>query len=407
MPPALDSPVLSRPDSLSAAQARRINLYAQGFGEKRPSGRIDRRHVRKVFDRLGLLQIDSVNVLVRSHYLPLYSRLGPYDRSMLDRFVYTDHEAFEYWGHEASLIHTRFHPLLRWRMASDHQWGGMRRFAQEKADLIEEVHALVVAEGFTGSSDLGARERRKEPWWDWNDNKAALEHLFYVGRLAATRRENFERAYCDPALMVPADVLAAPTPSERDALVGLLEHAARAHGVGTAKDLGDYFRLPIKQVRPLLEEMADDGLVERVDVEGWGRQQAYVHPDAHLPRWVRAQTLVSPFDSVMWERDRVERIFDFTYRIEIYTPKPKRVYGYYVLPFLLGDRYVGRVDLKADRAASALLVQSAFAEEGVDHLEVAEPLHDELRLLACWLGLDDVVVKDRGDLAPTLAMIAT
>jgi uncharacterized protein YcaQ len=397
---------LARPDSLSAAQARRINLYAQGFGEKRPAGRVDRRHVRKVFERLGLVQIDSVNVLVRSHYLPLFSRLGPYDRSLLDRFAYRDHEAFEYWGHEASLIRSELQPLFRWRMASDHQWAGMRRFASEKADVIEEVCALVLANGHTSSGDLGGRERRKEPWWDWNDNKAALEHLFYVGRLGAVRRDNFERAYCDPALSVPAAVLARPTPSERDAMVGLLEHAARSHGVGTAKDLADYFRLPIKPARALLEEMAADGLVERVEVEGWGKQPAYVHPEAHLPRWVRAQALVSPFDSVMWERDRVERTYGFSYRIEIYVPKPKRIHGYYVLPFLLGDGYVARVDLKADRAASQLLVQSAFAEPDVDHLEVAEPLLDELRLLAVWLGLDDVVVKDLGDLAPTLRMVA-
>jgi uncharacterized protein YcaQ len=396
---------LPRPDSLSAGQARRLNLYAQGFGEKRPSGRIDKRHVRKVFERLGLIQIDSVNVLVRSHYLPLFSRLGPYDRSLLDRFVYRDHEAFEYWGHEASLIEARLHPLLRWRMAGDHQWAGMRRFAEEKAQVIEEVHALVLAQGLTSSSDLGGREKRKEPWWDWNDNKAALEHLFYEGRLGATRRENFERAYCDPALVIPPDVLATPTPTERDAMVGLLEHAARAHGVGTAKDLGDYFRLPIRVVRPLLEEMASDGLVDRVEVEGWGKQPAYVHPDAHLPRWVRAQALVSPFDSAMWERDRVERLFGFSYRIEIYVPKPKRVHGYYVLPFLLGDRYVARVDLKADRATSTLLVQSAFAEADVDHVEVAEPLLEELRAMARWLDLGDVVVKDRGDLAPTLHMV--
>ena len=353
-----------------------MNLYAQGFGEKRPTGRVDRRHVRKVFERLGLLQIDSVNVLVRSHYLPLFSRLGPYDRSLLDRFVYRDHEAFEYWGHEASLIHTPLHPLLRWRMASEHQWGGMRRFAREKADLIERVHELVLAQGQTGATDLGERERRKEPWWDWNDNKAALEHLFYVGRLGATRRENFERAYGDPALTIPAEVLGAPTPPEREAMVGLLEHAARAHGVGTAKDLGDYFRLPIKRVRPLLEEMAEEGVVDRVEVEGWGRQPAYVHPEAHLPRWVRARALVSPFDSVMWERDRVERTYGFTYRIEIYVPKPKRVHGYYVLPFLLGDRYVARVDLKADRVGRRLLVQASHAEPDVDHLEVAEPLLD-------------------------------
>ncbi len=395
---------MSRPDSLSAAQARRLHLHAQGFGEKRPTGRVDKRHVRKVFERLGLIQIDSVNVLVRSHYLPLFSRLGPYDRSILDRFAYRDHEAFEYWGHEASLLHQDLHPLLRWRMAGQHQWGGVRRLVEDRADLIEELHQLVLAEGPASAGELDATEAKKGPWWGWGDTKVALEHLFYVGRVGAVRRGNFERAYCDPAVVVPADVLARPTPTEREALVALLERAARAHGVGTAKDLADYFRLPIKVVRPLLEEMAADGVVERVEVEGW-THPTYVHPDAHLPRWVRACALVSPFDPVMWERERVERLFDFTYRIEIYVPKPKRTHGYYVLPFLLGDRYVARVDLKADRAGSTLLVQSAFAEEGVDHLEVAERLAEELRLMAAWLGLGPVVVKDRGDLAPTLATV--
>ena len=394
---------MARPDSLSAAQARRLHLHAQGFGEKRPTGRVDKRHVRKVFERLGLIQIDSVNVLVRSHYLPLFSRLGAYDRSLLDRFAYQDHEAFEYWGHEASLVHSELHPLLRWRMAGEHQWGGVRRIIEDRADLVEELCALVLAEGPASAGDLDATERKKGPWWGWGDTKVALEHLFYVGRVGAVRRGSFERAYCDPKTVVPPEVLARPTPTDREALVGLLEHAARGHGVGTAKDLGDYFRLPIKVVRPLLEEMANDGIVDRVEVDGW-KHPAYVHPDAHLPRWVKACALVSPFDSVMWERDRVERVFGFTYRIEIYVPKPKRTYGYYVLPFLLGDRFVARVDLKADRAASALLVQSAFAEDGVDHLEVAERLAEELRLMADWLGLDDVLVKDRGDLAPTLRM---
>lgn len=395
---------MARPDSLSAAQARRLHLHAQGFGERRPTGRVDKRHVRKVFERLGLIQIDSVNVLVRSHYLPLFSRLGPYDRSLLDRFAYEDRGAFEYWGHEASLLHKDLHPLMRWRMAGEHQWGGVRRIVEDRADLVEELHALVLAEGPASAGDLDATERKKGPWWGWGDTKVALEHLFYVGRVGATRRGGFERAYCDPTTVVPADVLARPRPEDRDALVALLERSARGHGVGTARDLADYFRLPIKVVRPLLEEMADEGVVERVEVEGW-RQPAYVHPDAHLPRWVRACALVSPFDSVMWERDRVERVFGFTYRIEIYVPKPKRTYGYYVLPFLLGDRYVARVDLKADRAASALLVQSAFAEDGVDHLEVAERLAGELRTMATWLGLGDIVVKDRGDLAPTLRML--
>ncbi len=396
---------MGRPDTLSAAQARRVHLAAQGFAAPRPTGRVDRRHVRRVFERLGLIQIDSVNVLVRSHYLPLFSRLGPYDRGLLDRYAYRDHEAFEYWGHEASLIQAELHPLLRWRMAQEHRWAGMREWAREQRPLIESVLADVASRGPMSAGELDAAERKKGPWWGWGDTKRALEHLFYEGRLGALRRDSFERVYCDPRLVVPADVADRPTPSERDALVGLLERSARGHGVGTAKDLADYFRLPITVVRPLLDEMAADGLVERVDVEGW-KDPAYRHPDAALPRWVRACALVSPFDSVMWERDRVERMFGFRYRIEIYVPKPKRVHGYYVLPFLLGDRYVARVDLKADRADSCLLVQSAFAEEGFDRAEVAGRLAGELRTLATWLGLDDVTVVNRGDLAPALRAAA-
>ena len=352
---------------------------------------------------MGIIQIDSVNVLVRSHYLPLFSRLGPYDRSLLDRFAYTDHEVFEYWGHEASLIHADLHPLLRWRMVGDHRWSGMRDYAADKADAhFDALHAAVLERGTASAGELESGAIKKGPWWGWGDTKRSLEHLFFIGRVGAVRRPNtFERAYCDPADVIPPAVLEQGTPDRRDAMVALLERSARGHGVGTAKDLGDYFRLPIKEVRPLLEEMADDGIVDRVAVEGW-KGPAYVHPDAHLPRWIRASTLVSPFDSVMWERDRVERVFGFTYRIEIYVPKPKRVFGYYVLPFLLGDRFAARVDLKADRAGSRLLVQSAFAEDGVDQDEVVVPLLDELRTMASWLGLDDVVIQPRGDLAPAL-----
>ncbi|MGZ8762222.1 MAG: winged helix-turn-helix domain-containing protein [Acidimicrobiia bacterium] len=392
---------MPRPDSLSLAQARRIALAAQGFAASRPIGRIDRRHLRKVFDRLGVVQIDSVNVLVRSHYLPLFSRLGPYDRSLLDRLAYSDHEVFEYWGHDASLIRADLEPLFRWRMEGDHQWSGMRRLDAEHGELIETLYAEVMARGPASAGDLDAADRKKGPWWGWGDTKRALEHLFHEGRVGAIRRATFERAYCDPELVVPPAVRQRPTPTSRGAMVELLVHAARGHGVGTAKDLADYFRLPITVVRPLLEEMADDGLVERVQVEGW-KHPTYLHPEARLPRRVDACALVSPFDSIMWERDRIERLFGFRYRIEIYVPRPKRVFGYYVLPFLLGDRYVGRVDLKADRAGSRLLVQSAFAEAGVDHGEVAERLRDELHTMAVWLGLDDVVVNDRGDLAPTL-----
>ncbi len=392
---------MARPDSLSLAQARRMTLGAQGFAEQRPTGRIDRRHLRKVFDRLGVIQIDSINVLVRSHYLPLFSRLGPYDRSLLDRLAYDDHEVFEYWGHDASLIRADLEPLFRWRMKGDHQWSGMRRLDAEHGELIEALYGAVMSGGPFSAGDLDTTDLKKGPWWGWGDTKRALEHLFHEGRVGATRRSTFERAYCDPALTIPPAVRQRPTPPSRDAMVELLVHAARGHGVGTAKDLADYFRLPITMVRPLIEEMADDGVVDRVTVEGW-KHPTYKHPGVKLPRRVDVCALVSPFDSIMWERDRIERLFGFRYRIEIYVPKPKRVFGYYVLPFLLGDRYVARVDLKADRAGSRLLVQSAFAEVGVDHFDVAERLRDELRTMAVWLGLDDVVVNDLGDLAPAL-----
>jgi len=344
-----------------------------------------------------------VNVLVRSHYLPLFSRLGPYDRSLLDRFAYDDHEVFEYWGHEASLIHSELQPLLRWRMAGDHRWTGMRHWiaAQDPA-TFDALHDAVLADGPLSAGELDGTDRKKGPWWGWGDTKRSLEYLFYVGRVGAVRRRNtFERAYVDPAHVLPVAVQERPTPEARDAMRALLERSARAYGVGTAKDLADYFRLPIKAARPLLDEMATDGIVERVTVEGW-KQPAFVHPEAALPRRVDACALVSPFDSVMWERERIERLFGFSYRIEIYVPKPKRTYGYYVLPFLLGDRYVARVDLKADRAGSRLLVQAAHAEDGVDDLDVAERLAGELRTMATWLGLDDIAAAERGDLAPAL-----
>ncbi len=393
---------MARPATLSADQARRITLAAQGFATPRPTGRVDRRHLRAVFARLGLVQIDSVNVLVRSHYLPLFSRLGPYDRSLLDRFAYEDHALFEYWGHEASLVDVELQPQFRWRMDSDHRWSGMRRWTADKRALLDATHATVLANGAPMSAaDFGVERPKKGPWWGWDDTKRSLEALFYEGRLGAIRRSTFERAYCDPAHTIPAAILARPTPDRRDALVVLLDRSARGHGLGTAKDLADYFRLPIKEVRPLLEEMADGGMLERVQVDGW-TAPTYLHPEATIPRRVHARALVSPFDSIMWERDRIERLFGFSYRIEIYVPKPKRVYGYYVLPFLLGDRYVARVDLKADRARRALLVQAAWAEPAVDPEEVAEALASELRSMATWLDLDDVVVADRGDLARSL-----
>lgn len=399
-----------RPSSLSAAQARRTVLAAQGLATARPGGRVDRRHLRSVVRRLGLVQMDSVNVLARAHHLPFFSRLGPHDPTLLDRLAYRDHELFEYWGHEASLIDVGLEPLLRWRMADGHRWSGPATVGGRRPDLIQQVEAIVHETGPVSAAEvdevLGTQRDRTGPWWGWGDTKKALEHLFWHGRVGAVRRAGFERAYCHPSVTVPADVRELPTPARADALAQLVLVAARAHGLATPKDLADYWRLPIREVRALVPDLVADGRLEAVSVEGW-RETALRHPDATLPRRVEACALVSPFDVAMWHRDRVERIHRFRYSIEIYVPEAKRVHGYYVLPFLLGDTYVARVDLKADRPGRRLLVQSSWAEpdlvdRGTDEATVAARLTGELRLLADWLGLDDVVVVDRGDLAPAL-----
>ena len=361
------------------------------------------------------MQIDSVNVLVRAHHMPFFSRLGPHDAGLLHRLAYEDHALFEYWGHEASLVDVDLEPLLRWRMAEGHRWSGPATVGARQPDLIDRLEALVCEVGPVSAAEvdelLGTRRDRTGPWWGWSDTKKALEHLFWHGRVGAVRRGSFERAYCDPAVTVPAPVRSRPTPTREEALRGLLLIAARAHGVATPKDLADYWRLPIQEVRALVPGMVADGQLEAVAVEGW-RETALRHPDATLPRRVDACALVSPFDVAMWHRERIERLHGFRYAIEIYVPAAKRVHGYYVLPFLLGDTYVGRVDLKADREGRRLLVQAAWAEpdlagRGTDQLEVAERLRGELRLLATWLDLDDVVVTDRGDLAPVLAAMAS
>ncbi len=400
---------MPRPRSLSAAQARRLVLRAQGLDRGRPTGRVDRRHLRGVIDQLGLIQIDSVNVLARTQYLTMFSRIGPYDTALFDEMAYVDNEMFEYWGHVASLVATRFHPHLRWRMKDDHDWGSLARVGEEYPELVKALEAEIHASGPWSAGDLDESGQRKGPWWGWGDTKRALEYLFWSGRVGALRRGNFERVYCAPAHAVPSSVLELPAPDAAIAHRSLLLHAARMHGVGTARDLADVWRQPIRLARRHLDDLAAEGQLEVVDVEGW-RDQAYLSPDVTLPRRTAACALVSPFDSVMWERDRVERLFDFRYRIEIYVPKPKRVYGYYVLPFLLGDTYVARVDLKADRAGKRLLVQSAHAEpdldrRGTDEVEVAERLSAELQTMASWLGLDDVHIVGGGDLSVALSAV--
>jgi uncharacterized protein YcaQ len=386
---------------LSADQARRMALAAQGFTDRRPTGRVDRRHLRKVFDRIGVIQIDSVNVLVRSQELPLFARLGPHPRTMLADAL-DDGELFEYWAHMAAITPSAQHRLFRWRMAKAHLWDSVNRLEHRRPGFLEEVLAQVRDLGPITASDLGERAGKKGSWWDWDDGKIALEHLFSDGRVAARRRRNdFARLYDLPERVLPDAALAAPTPSEPEARKELLVIAARAMGVATHGDLADYHRQNAKQCQPFVRELVEAGELLPAKVEGWAKP-AFVHPEATVPRWVKGRALLSPFDSLVWSRERTERVFGFHYRIEIYTPPPKRVYGYYVLPFLLDGELVGRIDLKADRAAGVLRVQAAHAEPGVDAAPVAVNLAAELRSMADWLELDRVAASDRGDLAPAL-----
>ena len=394
-------------ERLPAGLARRIALAAQGFAEPRPETAVGTRQLRRMTERLAVIQIDSVNVLSRSHYLPAFSRLGAYPRTALDDLTARRHAVFEYWAHEASFLPVRLQPHLRWRMAAaeKHAWGNMVRLQQERPGFVAEVLERVRDTGPLKASDLaGPRPDRPGSMWNWHDGKVALEWLFFTGEITATHRTTaFEKVYDLTERVLPPDVLTAPTPDPAEAVRELVRTASRALGVATERDLRDYFRLGPAAAREAIAELADAGELLPVEVAGWGAP-AWLDPQARRPRWVRARALLSPFDSLVWERPRVERIFGFRYRLEIYTPAAKRVHGYYVLPFLLGDQLVARVDLKADRQAGVLRVQAAHAEDGVDRPLVAAALADELRLMADWLELDDVEVLDRGDLARDLRL---
>jgi uncharacterized protein YcaQ len=370
-------------------------LAAQGFADPRPARAVDGWAVRRLFGHVGLVQIDSVNVLVRAHYLPLFSRFGRYDAELLDRAShFSPRRLFEYWGHEASLIPVSTQPLLRWRMerAAGDAWGSMQRISKERPELVSEVLAQVADEGPVAASQLAAeRPRRSGPWWDWSEQKQALEWLFWSGRITSARRRNFERLYDLPERVFPAAVLATPTPSVEEAQRELVRIAARGHGVAAERDLRDYFRLDLADARARIAELVEAQELLPVEVEGWGRTQGYLWHGARIPRSVSATALVGPFDSLLWERSRVQRVFGFSYRLEIYVPQPKRVHGYYVLPFLHGDRLVARVDLKADRAGGRLLAHAIHLE---DHAQpdTHEALRDELERMAAWLGLESVLL---------------
>ena len=427
---------------MSADEARRIALVAQGFGDPRPDGRVTAGHIHRLIERIGVLQLDSVNVLCRSHYLPVFARLGPYSRESLDRMAWgapKQRKLFEFWAHAASMLPLSTFPLLRWRMDAARRWvwegwtspdapgrppadyatswdrairapwaaiEGMTRLTLERPGLVGEVLALVTERGPVAAGDASPDgQRRKGPtaeggrMWNWQDAKIAIEWLFCTGQVTTATRKGFERVYDLTERVLPPDVLNAPAPSAEDAQRELLRIAASRLGVGTEKHLRGYFGLSGPQPRKLIAELVEAGELVPVRVEG---TRMLRWAEATTPSQIEARALLSPFDSLIWDRDRMLRLFDFHYRISLYTPAAERVHGYYVLPFLLGDKLVARVDLKADRRQSELLVPVVTAEPGVEHRHAAAELAEELRLMADWLELDNVVVDGKGDLAPAL-----
>lgn len=396
---------MARSKRISLAAARRIALAAQGFADRPPSGPTTARHFQRALDRMTVLQLDSVNVVCRSHYLPMLARLGPYDRAALDRFLYRSARNFEYLGHEASITSQDLHPLLRWRMARS-RWGRGVKMEREAPDYLRAVLAEVGERGALSVKDLSDPGERTGPWWGQSKGKIALEWLYSTGRLAiANRNPMFVTEYDLPDRVIRPEILSAPDVDDTEAKRQLILLGARSHGIGTATDLADYFRLKMPEARPLLADLVTTGELEQVQVEGW-TEPAYLHPEARRPRQIAGRTLLSPFDPVVWFRPRAERLFGFRYRIEIYVPEAKRVHGYYVLPFLLDGELVARVDLKADRKAEVLRVRGSYAEPGVDTVRVAAALTDALTEMAAWLDLAGIVVEQNGDLAAALRRAA-
>jgi uncharacterized protein YcaQ len=348
--------------------------------------------------RIGLVQLDSVNVCVRTHYMPFYARLGPYDQAKLDGWLNDSGENFEYWCHEAAVLPVGEYPLWRWKMDEMKPWRRAEALMDEHPGVIESVYDQIRDDGPMTVRELDAPNHRNEPWWGYGPGKIALELLFANGRISALRTGNFGRLYDIPERMIPADVRALDGLSKDAAYRELLLKAVRHSGIGTTHDIADYYRLNIPYARPILADLVASGEIEEVVVPGW-RGPVYLDPGAKRPHSVGATTLLSPFDPVVWYRERAERLFDFHYRIEIYVPEDRRVYGYYVLPFMLDGELVGRVDVKADRKSSTLLVRSAFFEDGQDRDRVAGALASELEQFAGWLGLGDISVSSKGNLS--------
>ncbi len=398
---------MTKAQSLSNLQARRLALVAQGFAGPKRDGTANWTRIENAIAKMNLLQIDSVNVLVRSHYIPVFARAGHYSHDTLDQrtFGRRKRRFFEYWAHEASLLPLEFYPLLRWRMERARRGRGehkfLEAFGREQAAYVDEVRRHVTANGPTAVSDLADPGSRTGNWWGWNKGKIALEYLFHTGEVTAATRRVFERLYDLPERALPAETLNTPAVAEEDAVRRLIDLSAQAMGVASEADLRDYFRLPVDAFKKALPQVIEEGILLPVEVEGW-TVKAYRHRDAGAPRKAGGHALLSPFDPLVWERSRAERLFDFRYRIEIYTPQEKRIYGYYVLPFLEGDRLTARFCLKADRQVGVLRVNASHGENGIDAVRTAEAAAPELRRMAHWLGLGDISASARGSLAKPL-----
>jgi uncharacterized protein YcaQ len=408
--------------SLSLAEARRLALASQGFGVRPKSVSAD--HIRGLASRLHAFQIDSVNVVARAHYVPAFARLGHYPMAALDALTYEKRDLFEYWGHAASLIPVSLYPLFRYRMHREHAEAYLRSEGGSYArGVLEEVRER----GALGAGDLAEPRRKAGKWWAWGDGKTVLEYLFASGLLAIAGRRQFERLYDLTERVIPREVLDRPAPSSEDSMKELMYLSAQACGVGTLKDFAYYLHVdnwrdrmnpdrwfgdpattPTRRSKPiaarLARELIDEGRLIPAEVESW-TEAAYVVPGAKPPGSMHARAVVTPFDSLCWDRARLKRLFGMDYTIEIYTPAPKRIYGYYVMPFLLGDTFVGRLDLKSDRKTGTLVVQGAYVEPGHDADRIAPDLNEELSLMASWLGLERVEVLDRGELAPPLLAV--
>ena len=385
---------------MDLASARRIALAAQGFADPRPAN-VTVRQFRRALERMQILQLDSVNVITRSHFLPMLARLGPYDPDRLDQWLWRSGENMEFLSHEASMTSADLRPLLVHRFHHS-KWRRALQLEEDEPGYVDSVLEEIRERGALSVSDLSDPGKRDGPWWGNPKGKTALVCLYNRGEITvANRTGNFLTQYDLPERVLAPEILEAPGLPKEDAERELLMLGARAHGIGTATDIADYFRIKMPAARPLLAELVEEGRLIQTEVESW-EKPAYLHPDAKRPRKISARALLSPFDPVVWFRDRAERLFDFFYRIEIYVPEAKRVHGYYVLPFLLDDQLVGRVDLKADRKGSVLIAKATFAQAGQDMDRIAPPLAEALLELAGFLGLDEVSVVRKGNLAPTL-----